>query len=532
MSRRIDIELTSNRGDGTWTWRAAGAKQPKGVVDASVLYEGAVVGDEARAEADFEIDGVFVTSVAPPKGRSGRPDAERIELVDSGRNFEAVTTQLAKGGKRRDNDGERGGRGGRGGKDRDGGRGRGDREGARDGGRGRGDRDGAGGRGKREGGRGRGGDSQERSEAPARPRPKKLRPGRAHRKAYIESLPDEQRVIAEQVSRGGIAAVRKEIETMNARAVEEGTPEVKADALVALAEGFVNPLASAEWRDRADAVLADIDEIELKDVRAVVVASDDAARDEESRAVAEQLRAALNARVEQAQNEWLSEIQSTLADGRVVRALRVSSRPPKAGALLPGDLLERLTAAANEALTGEISQQRIAVVLEAAAYSPVRPNIVLENAPEKPNDELLESLQKIADRIPEIAAKFGVTPQKRRPRGRGKGKGAPRPPKPPVAPAADAEAKSEAPADDAANAAAAVAPETEAPQTEAPQTEVAETEAPEQAAPETEVAETEAPATEALQTEPAEAEAPEEAAPEASADAQVPAADDKPASDD
>ena len=37
MSRRIDIELTSVREDGTWTWRAAGAKQPRGVVDSSVL---------------------------------------------------------------------------------------------------------------------------------------------------------------------------------------------------------------------------------------------------------------------------------------------------------------------------------------------------------------------------------------------------------------------------------------------------------------------------------------------------------------
>ena len=40
MSRRIDIELTSSRDDGTWTWRAAGAKQPKGTLDADLLYPG------------------------------------------------------------------------------------------------------------------------------------------------------------------------------------------------------------------------------------------------------------------------------------------------------------------------------------------------------------------------------------------------------------------------------------------------------------------------------------------------------------
>src|SRR5580765_7307175 len=67
MGRRIDLELTSERDDGTWTWRAAGAKQPKGVLDAAILYPGARVGDVVRAEAEFEIDRILVTSVVPPK---------------------------------------------------------------------------------------------------------------------------------------------------------------------------------------------------------------------------------------------------------------------------------------------------------------------------------------------------------------------------------------------------------------------------------------------------------------------------------
>ena len=36
MPRRIDIELTSALADGSWTWRAAGAKVPKGTLDAFV----------------------------------------------------------------------------------------------------------------------------------------------------------------------------------------------------------------------------------------------------------------------------------------------------------------------------------------------------------------------------------------------------------------------------------------------------------------------------------------------------------------
>ena len=68
MSRRIEVELTSDRGDGTWTWRAAGAKQPKGVVGSDLLYPGAKVGDVVRADADFDIDGITVLSVIPPRG--------------------------------------------------------------------------------------------------------------------------------------------------------------------------------------------------------------------------------------------------------------------------------------------------------------------------------------------------------------------------------------------------------------------------------------------------------------------------------
>src|SRR3954470_225951 len=79
MARRIEIELTSARDDGTWTWRAAGAKQPKGVLDSKVLYDGARVGDVVRADAEFEIDGITGISVLPPKAK--RVEPERLELL-------------------------------------------------------------------------------------------------------------------------------------------------------------------------------------------------------------------------------------------------------------------------------------------------------------------------------------------------------------------------------------------------------------------------------------------------------------------
>src|SRR5579864_9300322 len=92
MPRRIDIELTSARPDGSWTWRVSGARQPKGVLDGSLLPPGAKVGDVLRAEAESELDGTTVLSVAQPPGK--RPDPERLELLTASRPFEGVTTSL------------------------------------------------------------------------------------------------------------------------------------------------------------------------------------------------------------------------------------------------------------------------------------------------------------------------------------------------------------------------------------------------------------------------------------------------------
>ena len=60
MSRRIEIELTSARPDGTWTWRAAGARKPKGVLDGSLLPDGSAIGTVLKADAEVELDGITI----------------------------------------------------------------------------------------------------------------------------------------------------------------------------------------------------------------------------------------------------------------------------------------------------------------------------------------------------------------------------------------------------------------------------------------------------------------------------------------
>jgi hypothetical protein len=440
MSRRIDIELTSDRGDGTWTWRAAGASKPRGVVEATLVPAGAEVGDVLRAETETDIEGVTITSLGSTQTRA-RTEPERIEIIGSGRrdDEQLVTTQLAPKG-----------RGGGGDRDRRDRRPRGDRpEGDRDRRpRREGDRrEGGGDRRPRGEGERPGGDRRPRSDRPGgdrerggerrgprrpappalpeRPKPKRLRPGRAHRKAVLTELPAEQQPIAEEVLRGGIPAVRQAIDAENEKRKANGEPPV-GDELLELAESLLPRLRAAEWRDRAEAALADADELDLRDLRTVVVAADSAARDDEARELAAQLRTKLDERVVAEQALWLEDLQLALDAGRIVRALRVSSRPPKAGTMLSPELRLALLGGANAALSEEATPDRWAAVLDAIAYSPVAKEVAPVSMPSAPSDELLSVIRKYASRVPKVAIAFGVEPTPAaRPRGR-----ALRPPKP------------------------------------------------------------------------------------------------------
>lgn len=388
MSRRIDIELTSRREDGSFTWRQAGARAPKGIVEASVLPADAKVGDQLKVEVDVFIDGMAITAVIP--SRAARAEPERIELRSAApREDQLITSQLA-------GRSDRGDRRDRGDRPARGDRSRGDRP--------RGDRpDGA------RGARPPRGDGPPRREArPERPKPKRLRPGRTHRRTLIESLPEEQRPIAEELSRGGVAAVRAALETQNQQAKAEGKPEVSPEPLLALAEELWPKMRSAEWLDRAEAAMAELGELDLRDLRSVVVAADSGARDDESRALAAQLREGLNARVESEHTQWLTSLAELVVDGRVVAALRQSSRPPKAGAPLPTDLAELLIAKASESLSADIAPDRWAVVLDALSFSPVRGGVKPLSVPENPSDVLLESIRRFSARVPHIAEMFGV----------------------------------------------------------------------------------------------------------------------------
>ena len=405
MSSRLEIELTSARPDGVWTWRKAGAKLPKGEVEGSKLPGGVKVGDVLRADVDVLIDGVDILSVLPPK-EARKERFESLEVVGTRKDEPLVTQTLAPKG--------------RGSRDRD----RGPRR--------EGDRD--------RGPRREGGDRPRRPAPEPKPRAKRLRPGRSHRNAVLDSLAPEQRPIAEQVLRGGVPAVRQAVDKQNELNKQQGLPEIHGDELVALAEGLLPKLRSAEWRDKADNALSILDELDLRDLRSVVVAADTGARDDETRSIAQQLRDGLTRRVEEEHTSWLAELTETLAEGRIVRALRLSSRPPKAGAPIPAEVTTKLTVVTLENLTLETSHDRWAMVIDALAFSPVRTAVTPEAVPTEPSDALKAAVAKVASRVPHIAALFGIdvsaAPKRKRPP---KPAGEKRPPAPPEAAAPAAE---------------------------------------------------------------------------------------------
>ena len=100
---RMKIQLTSARDDGDWTWRAHGARQPKGSIGRDLVPDGAAVGDVLRVEVDQFMDGIEVTAVL--RGQAERTGAESLEIIGSGGNEPLVTTKLTgRRGRRGDDD--------------------------------------------------------------------------------------------------------------------------------------------------------------------------------------------------------------------------------------------------------------------------------------------------------------------------------------------------------------------------------------------------------------------------------------------
>ena len=416
MSRRIEIELTSKRPDGTWTWRASGAREPRGEVVDSVVPAGSSVNDVMRADVETDLDGSRVLSITPPKAKNVRTGL--LEILPSTRTFEPVTQQLAKKGsrggddrkgprrERKDGDKPRGER-------KDGDKPRGERK---EGDRARGDR--------KEGAEGRT-DRPRRQffdappELPQRPKAKRIRPLRVNVDAVLAELPEAHRTIAETVLNGGVPAVRAAIEEQNRIAVEAGKEKVPAEGLLQIAEQLLPRLRVAEWRDKAISAESIIHDIDLRDLRSIVVTADQlVAIDEDTRALVAKMRQGLVIRQETETKNWLDDVAAATSVGRVVRALRLSSQPPKAGVPFPAPLAAQIVAATVAGLTTDAPSERWIALLEAAAFSPIHAKVLPAAVPTVISEDLTKTVTRLGPLMPQIAALFGIAvdPKARPPR--------------------------------------------------------------------------------------------------------------------
>jgi hypothetical protein len=396
MSRRIDIELTSRTPDGTWTWRAAGAKQPKGRVDGALVPSGEAVGAVLQADVEVGLEGIEILSLTAAKpGRSPEKAEGRIEVKGTPRRAPDVSVILAPGSQksRRDDDGER--------RDR-----RGGRRGAEAGDRGpredRGDRSRGAGGPRRPGGR-RPGEGEGR---PARGERPAMVTSTVHRNAMLAALRPEQVPVAEQLLRGGIQAVRQAIDAQNTSARAAGKPPVAGDALLAMAEELLPTVRLADWKDRASVAQTAGKDYRLRELRAVVTASRTVILDEEGRALAKTLQESLDQRTTALREEWLARITNALDAGRVQQAVEASIRPPEPGTRCPAELAVRLAAAAGEALTAELAPEDWMRLLDAVVASPVRRTVKPAGIPD---DEVAkQAARHAAGSVPALAKLLGL----------------------------------------------------------------------------------------------------------------------------
>jgi hypothetical protein len=411
MSRRIDIEITSLSGD-TATWRAAGAKLPKGVLSASLVPGGAVVGTVYRADVEQYMEGMEVLSVAPAKTASPLdPRHERLERIPVAASGPDVVVTYAPKGRGPRREGER--------------RDAGPRTGARPPSKSRTARD----RPTREPRAERPpraprteGERPERAERPARPsRPTRSdRPARPERKAHpaqapvtttyrnalLATLSPEQLPVAEQLLRGGMPAVRAAVAEQNKNASEQGRPTVDAGTIDRIAEELLGRTNLAMWRDRAAGAISAGRELRLRDLRAVVTSAKTVTLDEESRGQLKELQASLTTRLDTLRTQWTEKLEAALASANVPEALRLVARPPDMSTRVSADVASRVVAITSSALSAELDGAQWRTIVTLAAETSIRRNVKPQGIPD--DDESRAVALKNAGAIPELAKLLGM----------------------------------------------------------------------------------------------------------------------------
>jgi len=400
VSRRIEIEITSLNGDVA-TWRAAGAKLPKGTLSAALVQGGAVVGNVYRADVENYMDGIEVISVLPPKTASPLdPRKERLEIIlkeNTGPDVVVTYAPKGRGGRR---DGER----------REGDRKDSKRSSSRPGSADRG--------GAPSGEKSERGPRPERSTRPARTdrpaRPTGARTGgpvvapitTIYRNALLATLSPEQLPVAEQLLRGGMPAVRTAVAEQNKNATAQGRPTIDPETIDRIAEELLGKTNLALWKDKAAGAIGAGRELRLRDLRAVVTSAKTVSLDDEGRLQLKELQTALTSKVDHLRTVWNEKLEAALTSKNVAETLRLVARPPDMSTRVTAEIAAKVVTMTSEALTAELDPAAWNEIVTLAVDTSIRRNIKPVGIPA--NDLSKALAIKNAGAIPELAKLLGM----------------------------------------------------------------------------------------------------------------------------
>ena len=405
VSRRIEIEITSLSGDQA-TWRAAGARLPKGSMATSMLPSDVKVGAVFRADVDQFMEGIEILAILPPKSASPvDPRNERLEILAPAKGDGEVTVTYASKGRgrgprtERGERGERPDRGPRGPRRERTERGEGGAEGAP--------------RERRRSERRAEGEGASRGERRGPRGPRTARPSYAgppvlttHRNALMAELSPEQLPVAEQIFRGGIAAVRSAVEEQNKNATAQGRPTIDAAVIERIALDLLPKTNLAAWKDRAGGAVSAGRELRLRDLRAVVTAAKTVTLDDEGRGQLKDLKDALTARIEHMQMQWTEKLQAAVAAGDVKEALALVARPPDVSTRVSSEMALTVSNLASAALSADQDPTEWRAIVEVAATTSIRRSIKPTGIPT--DDATKNFAVANAGALPEIAKLLGM----------------------------------------------------------------------------------------------------------------------------
>jgi hypothetical protein len=137
--------------------------------------------------------------------------------------------------------------------------------------------------------------------------------------------------------------------------------------------------------------------------------ADQVARDDETRALAAALREALERRTEKAKQEWHTEFNDAMANGRLVRALRMSARLPDPTMRLEAEVAQKLADLTSEALNADAANERWAMLIEAAGESAVRRLVKPVALPKTANEAVKAAATAQAANVPALVGLLGLT---------------------------------------------------------------------------------------------------------------------------